>query len=36
MQIDGGIPVAVETDFEKFIAQRRTQLDARIRIKFSL
>jgi hypothetical protein len=30
MQVDGGIPVAVETDFEKFIAQRRTQLDERM------
>jgi hypothetical protein len=30
MQVDGGIPVAVETDFEKFITQRRTQLDERM------
>ena len=30
MQMDAGIPVAVEANFEKFIAQRRTQLDVRM------
>ena len=30
MQVDTGIPVAVETDFEKFITHRRTQLDERM------
>jgi TnpA family transposase len=30
MQTDAGIPVAVEADFETFIAQRRTQLNERL------
>ena len=30
MQEAGGIPLAIETDFEKFIAQRRAQLDGRM------
>ena len=30
MEVDGGIPVTIETDFEKFIAQRRTLLDTRM------